>query len=239
MLRRIAIAALACAPAGCLLDWDSLRPPDGGADDSGTELGAPGTSRPDAAPDANDAGDAQTGALALTINEVQTDGPQGPSDEFVEIRNGAPCGGSLSGWGLRYSSASGSAPSQLWTGQAGDTIGPKGSAGYALLGGFAFQTPDGGTVIGRISTDLNGALSKNGGGVGLFSPGGTLVDGVAYETLTTQTHPFIQPSNAGSAGGAPNPPSGKSIARTPDGLDTSTNASDFQIATTPTPGFAN
>jgi hypothetical protein len=64
------------------------------------------------------------------------------------------------------------------------------------------------------------------------------IDGVAYETLTTQTHPFIQPGDAGSAGGAPNPPSGKSIARTPDGHNTGTNATDFQIAT-PTPGFSN
>jgi len=230
---------MALAPASCLLDWDSLRAVDGGALDAMIEPPPAMDSGPETSPvDASDAGDASTCQIDLVINELQSDGLQGPSDEFVELRNGAPCGGSLLNWGLRYSSASGSAPAQLWTGQAGDTIGPSGPTGYVILGGFAFQVPDGGVLIGRISTDLNGSLSKNGGGVGLFSPGGTLVDGVAYETLTTQTHPFIRPADAGAGGGAPNPPTGKSIARTPDGLNTNQNATDFQIAT-PTPGFSN
>jgi hypothetical protein len=235
---RLIVAALALAPAGCLLDWDSLRPPDGGVIDSATEAAPIEAGNDVVTVDASDAGDASTCALALTINEVQTDGPQGPSDEFVELRNGAPCGGSLSNWTLRYSSAAGSSPSQIWMGQAGDSIGPKGPTGYVILGGYAFQTPDGGVLIGRISNDLNGSLSKNGGGVGLFSPDLNFVDGVAYETLTTETHPFIEPSNAGSIGGASNPPTGKSIARTPDGKSTDTNATDFQIAT-PTPGAPN
>jgi len=221
-----------------LLDWDSLRPPDGGTIDSGPDVAPIESGKDVTVVDASDGGDASTCSIQLTINEVQADGPLGPSDEFVELRNGAPCGGSLAGWTLRYSSAGGSSPLLLWTGQAGDTIGAKGPNGYVLLAGYIFQTPDGGTVTGRISSDINGSLSKNGGGVGLFDPSLNLVDGVAYETLTTETHPFIEPSNAGSSGGAPNPPSGKSIARTPDGRQTDTNASDFQIAT-PTPGAQN
>jgi len=234
--RRGLLAALALAPASCLLNWDSLRPDDAGAFDASEEP-AHDVTAPETGPDASDAGtDGASCQIALVINELQADGPQGPSDEFVELRNGASCGGSLLNWGLRYSSAGGSAPSQLWTGQAGDTIA---AHGYVLLGGYAFQVPDGGTVLGRISTDLNGSLSKNGGGVGLFDPLGTLVDGVAYETLTTSSHPFIRPADAGSGGGAPNPPSGKSIARTPDGTNTGTNATDFQIAQSATPGYAN
>lgn len=237
---RIAILLVAFAPASCLLNWDSLRGQDGGFDASGDDV-VSDTFAPDVAQDVSDGGvDAPPCNLQMSINEVQADGVQGPSDEFVELRNGAACGGSLTGWSLRYSSAGGSAPSQLWMGQAGDTIGPAGPNGYVILGGFAFQSPDGGNLIGRISTDLNGSLSKSGGGVGLFGPGSAppFIDGVAYETLTTQTHPFIRPADAGSAGGAPNPPSGKSIARTPDGHNTGTNVTDFQIAT-PTPGFSN
>ncbi len=245
--RRTLLAALVLGlgPASCLLDWDSLRPQDGGLFDA--------TGDAPAAPDADEGGedvatsDASDGGvdaciLQLLVNELQADGVQGPSDEFVEIRNGASCGGSLYNWGLRYSSASGSPPSQLWTGQAGDTIGPAGPDGYVILGGYAFQTPDGGKVIGRISTTLNGSLAKDGGGVGLFDPQGTLIDGVAYSTITTATHPFIRPATAPDGGPstpAPNPPSGKSIARTPDGLNTNTNATDFQIANIPTPGAAN
>jgi hypothetical protein len=240
----LASLLLVLAPAGCLLDWDSLRPPDGGLlDASGDVLPTSDadTDGDSATTDASDGG-GDACALQLLVNEVQADGTQGPSDEFVEIRNGAPCGGSLLNWGLRYSSSGGSSPSQLWTGQAGDTIGPAGPTGYVILGGYAFQTPDGGKLVGRISTDLNGTLAKGGGGVGLFDPQGTLVDGVAYATITTTTHPFIRPPTAPDGGPstpAPNPPSGKSIARTPDGQNTDTNAVDFQIANAPTPGFAN
>ncbi len=237
---RLALVAIALAPASCLLNWDSLREPDGGTIDTGIDVMTQDVAQDVVATqDVVDAGNDQTSCqLQLLINEVQADGLQGPSDEFVELRNGAPCGGSLSNWTLRYSSAAGSSPSLLWTGQAGDTIGPAGPTGYVILGGYAFQVPDGGTLIGRISSDLNGSLSKSGGGVGLFSPSLALVDGVAYETLTTATHPFIRPSNAGTEGGAPNPPSGKSIARTPDGHNTNTSASDFQVAT-PSPGSSN
>lgn len=239
MRSRIFLSALvALAPASCLLNWDSLREPDGGAPFDGSIDAAPpiDASNEATTTDASDAStDATTCSLELVINEVQADGLQGPSDEFVELRNGASCGGSLFNWGLRYSSASGSSPSQLWTGQAGDTID---AHGYVILGGYAFQAPGDASVLGRISTDLNGSLAKAGGGVGLFDPGGTLVDGVAYETLTTSTHPFIRPANAGVDGGAPNPPTEKSIARTPDGMNTNTNATDFQVAT-PTPGAPN
>ena len=227
--------------AGCLLDWESLRPPDAGGLDAGDEQPVADAAG-DAPDDASDAGSGDACTLQLLVNELQADGLQGPSDEFVEIRNGAPCGGSLLNWGLRYSSAGGSSPSQLWTGQAGDTIGPVGPTGYVILGGYAFQAPDGGTVIGRISKDLNGSLAKSGGGVGLFDPQGTLIDGVAYATLTTATHPFIRPPTAPDGGPsqpAPNPPSGKSIARTPDGKNTNSSAGDFQVANSPTPGASN
>ena len=239
MRSRLALLSIVLlAPASCLLNWDSLREPIGGdASDNDVVDDTIG----DDASDASDAGnDAPPCNLQLEINELQADGLQGPSDEFVEIRNAASCGGGLQGYSLRYSSAGGSAPLQIWMKQAGDSIGKAGPNGYVILGGMAFQAPDGGNLIGRISTDLNGSLSKNGGGVGLFGPppNATFIDGVAYETLTTATHPFIRPIDAGAAGGAPNPPSGKSIARTPDGHNTNTSATDFQIAT-PTPGFSN
>ena len=240
-LLAVALAAV-LGPAGCLLDWDSLRPSDAGVLDAGDEQPVADTGPGDGPDDASDAGSGDACTLQLLVNELKADGLQGPSDEFVELRNGAPCGGSLLNWGLRYSSAGGSSPSQLWTGQAGDSIGPAGSTGYVILGGYAFQAPDGGTVIGRISNDLNGSLAKGGGGVGLFDPQGTLIDGVAYATLTTATHPFIRPPTAPDGGPsqpAPNPPSGKSIARTPDGQNTNSSANDFQVANSPTPGAAN
>src|SRR5260221_10645610 len=137
------------APA-CLLNWDSLREQVGGNPDTGDDVlvEAPDDVMNDAGDGGNDSGPC---TLQLSINEVQADGIQGPSDEFVELRNGASCGASLQGFSLRYSSAGGSAPYQVWIGQAGESIGPAGPGGYVILGGFAFQG-DGGNVTGRIST---------------------------------------------------------------------------------------
>ena len=69
-----------------------------------------------------------------------------------------------------------------------------------------------------------------------------LIDGVAYATISTATHPFIRPAklpDGGASTPAPNPPTGQSIARVPNGTSTDTNAVDFKVAATPTPAAAN
>ncbi len=243
MRSRLAALLVALVPAaGCVLDWDSLRPLDGGAGDAGDEA-APEDAGGDTTLDAGEdvvTADADAGAcsIVLTINELQADGSQGPSDEFVELRNASACGGSLEGYELRYSSATGSAPYPIWDGQAGDTIA---AHGYVTVAGQAFQNTN--NLVGRFANGLNGVLSKNGGGVGLFGPDKLLVDSVAYETLNQSTakHPFVQPPSqpdGGASPGAPNPPPGQSIARTPDGADTHVSAVDFQVAS-PSPGASN
>lgn len=215
----VVAAGLLLGPA-CILDWDSIR--GGVAIDAGTDV--PNGDSGDASPDG------PACKLQLLVNEVQLAGPLGPSDEFVELRNDADCAGSLSGYELRYSSAGGSSPNAVWTGTT-ETIEAK---GYVVIGGKAFQGTT--NLVGRWIGDTgNGVLSAAGGGIGLFGPDLLLVDSVAYETLTNKNHPFLKPQGGT---GATNPGSGKSIARTPDGTNTSTNASDFKIAT-PTPGASN
>ena len=214
----------------CVLDWNSLR--ENATRDSGV----------DAADDATDdggdgGGDAPTCKLNLLVNEVQVAGPQGSSDEFVELLNLADCSGPLNGYELRYSSASGSNPNIVWTG-TGERID---AHGYAVVAGKNFQGTT--NLIARFATDTgNGVLSATGGGIAIFGPDLFMIDSVAYDTITVKTHPFVRPTSApdgGQAPAAPNPTSGKSIARTPDGQNTNSSASDFKIAATPTPGATN
>jgi len=227
--------------SACALDWDSLRPTaqvDSGvdaSDDGGGDEGDGGSD--DALDAATDATDASTCQLQLLVNEVQVAGPQGASDEFVELLNLADCAGPLANYVLRYSSASGSNPYPIWTGTT-ETIE---AHGYVVMAGKNFQGTT--NLVARFAGDTgNGVLAATGGGVGLFGPDLLMIDSVAYEVITTKTHPFVRPSAApdgGQAPGAPNPTSGKSIARTPDGQNTNTNATDFKLTATPTPGAAN
>jgi hypothetical protein len=224
--RALLFLATALGTSSCLLDWQSVSTIDASAQPM----------------DAGDSGKPKMDACtpSLVVNELKADGTS-PSDEFVEIFNLSSCTTTLTGWTLYYSSAAGSAPFLIWTGSDADTIDAN---GYFLLCGDGF-TPANGIHFARwqnLMSPPNGILSKNGGGVGLFNPGMQLVDGVAYATLTTTTHPFIEPKtlpDGGAAMPAPNPPSGQSISRLPNGADSDVNAVDFKATANTTPGAAN
>jgi hypothetical protein len=79
-----AAAADAASPDGDMVGDAGARAPDGAAGDGGATLGC--TAR---------------------INEVQTGGPLGASDEFVEIVNPCATAVDLGGWRLAYRSAAG------------------------------------------------------------------------------------------------------------------------------------
>lgn len=226
---------VACAPVACILDWGSLQANqglfDGGVDgkpaddnyvpfDAGKDTNQP---PPEAGPDTSC-------AAGLLVNELQSEGPFGPSDEFVEVYNTGDCTVSLNAWTIQYSSAAASGASAVWTGQPADQIPGK---GYVVIGGQQFQ----GTVIGRFGNGLNGVLSKTGGGVGVFSPGASApMDSMAYGTITAASHPFDKPPTGPAA---PAPSSGQSVARTPNGMNTNMSAADFKVATPPTPNKVN
>jgi hypothetical protein len=221
------VAIVALLPtASCLLDWNSVK--DG--------YGADGSS----ASDANDSGPKEACISQLVINEIKADGTS-PSDEYVEIHNLSACTATLTGWTLYYSSAAGSAPFLIWTGTDADTIDGN---GYFILAGDGF-TPPGMVHYARwqnLMSPPNGILSKNGGGIGLFNPAQQPIDGVAYATLMTTMHPFIHPkmlADGGPALAAPNPPTGSSISRLPNGANSDVNAVDFKVTANMTPGASN
>lgn len=156
------------------------------------------------------------------INEISPDGALGASDEFVELYNAGTCSAALSGWTLKYSSASGSTPATRWTGATTDSIAP---GAFFVIGGSAFAGTKQGT--------LTSGMAAGGGGVGLFDAVSTQRDAVAYGTLSTPSHPFVE--------GTPTPtiPSDTSAARVPDGTDTDSNSADFVVPSERSPGNKN
>jgi hypothetical protein len=152
---------------------------------------------------------------ALRINEVQTAGNAGASDEFVELFSS--CGGStaLSGYKLVYRSAAGTTDTVFVTFTT-QTIGS-----YFVCGQTSFP--------GTAGVRYTASMAATGGGLALLDGAGAVVDSVGFGNATNA---FVRGTPA------PAPGSAQSIKRLPDGNDSGNNATDFTIATTPTPGAA-
>jgi hypothetical protein len=172
--------------------------------------------------DAGIANDAGCTSAALVVNEVQTSGPGGAEDEWVELLNPGTCSVDVSGWELRHTSISGTSMATVATIAPATTIA---GGGYGVIGGTAYSASA--PTIAKFST---GVLADTGGGVGLYDASSTLVGSMGYGSGAT--NPFVRGSAATVEG------SGQSIARVPNGADTGNDSTDFKAAT-PTPGAAN
>jgi hypothetical protein len=164
-------------------------------------------------------------AATLRVNELVTGTTGAAADEFVEIANVGTAAADVSGYRVVYRSSSGTSDVSLATIPDRTSI-PAG--GYYLLGGSAYA--------GAAAPDqsFSTALAASGGGIGLRDLSGGLVDSVGYGTATNA----LVETTAAAAPPAADPP-GASLARTPDGVDTDDNASDFAVDDTPTPRAAN
>jgi hypothetical protein len=170
----------------------------------------------------------QSSTCGPVVNEVLPGTKATGTEEFVELYNPCSFDIDLTNWSLVYRSKTnvnppnGADSSPLF----GWTSGTFYQNTYLVYGGSGFT----GTTNGALKS---GVAAE--GAVGLRDGNGVLVDSVAW----------------GSAGGgfaeggvsAPLPPvvasPGKSLARTPNGIDTNNNAKDFQVASPPTPGASN
>jgi hypothetical protein len=198
---------------------------EGGADGGSEVVVIPGdTGRPDTAiPDGGGTDspvDAPTPVgTHVVINEVQTAGASA-NDEFVELYNPTAATISLANWEVRYASDQGGA------GGAGHKFGPASSIAPGAF--ILLSTSDGTWTTGMGGSD---------GQIAIFDATlptvGTKIDGVAYGTVTSGANNYKEGQTA------PSPPSGGSIGRSPSGVDTDANKTDFKVYTSPSPGSKN
>ncbi|HTS38900.1 MAG TPA: DNRLRE domain-containing protein [Candidatus Solibacter sp.] len=156
------------------------------------------------------------------INEIQTAGAGGATDEFIELYNPGTTPFSLSGYKLLYRSATGTSNVILITFTSSNII-PAG--GFFLLGGTGYTgtvTPD------AIYTGTS--ISSAGAGIALSDPGSNIVDSVGYGTATND---FVVVTAAAA------PAASQSLERFPDGANTHNNAVDFHVTNSTTPKSAN
>ena len=225
-LRGVSVAAALSVAVACAKGED------------GIELGAGGSSNPDAGADAarlplTDGGRSDSGAKEpgdddsgsgpgctskVVINELMPAGVSGAAEEFVELYNPNSCAVPLGGWKLAYKSGTGGGNGVLHTFATGDEI-PAGS--FLVLGTATFKGKKDATFSAGMATD---------GQVGLLDDTGTLIDGLGYDGATGE---FVE----GTA--APKPATNGSVGRKSDGLDTDNNASDCKAFSQHTAGAAN
>ncbi len=175
----------------------------GGSSDSSVQDGAEASSPNDADPDTADEQDAPPCSARVVLNEVQTAGPNGDDDEFVELFNPGSCPVVLDGHKLFFQ---GEGDKQLvWSAAAGQSLQP---GHFFVLGGAQFS--------GSFDFAMGTVTLGGDGGLGLEKDDAP-VDAVGWGTASA----FVE----GSA--APPPASGGSIGRFPDGADTDDNQKDF------------
>ncbi len=153
----------------------------------------------------------------VVINEIKTDGSNA-DDELVELYNPTGSTVSLANWEVRYASAGGGA----------------GGAGHKFNGSASIPA-NGYLVLKPSDNTWTTGMASAAGQVGLFDATlptqGKLIDGVAYGPVTGGSFREGQ--------SAPSPPTGGSIGRSPNGVDSDNNKNDFKTYTTLSAGSAN
>lgn len=165
-----------------------------------------------------------TSSASIRVNEIATGTTASATDEFVELVNAGGTAADIGGYKVVYRSAAGTSDVALATIPAGTTLA---AGAHYLLGGSGYA--------GSHPADQSfaQALAATGGGVGLRSPDGALVDSMGWGSATNA---FVE-AHAAPAPTATAPP-GSSASRLPDGHDTDDNSADFVVRAA-TPGAAN
>lgn len=165
------------------------------------------------------------GEAGVSVNEFMTGVTGAATNEFVEIVSSGSASVDLSGWKLVYRSATGTSDVVLATVPDGTVLA---AGGFYLFGGAGYS---GGPAADQ---SYSTSIAAAGGGVGIRSSDGTLIDAVGWGTATNA---FVE----GAAAAAPPTTAapGTSAGRTPDGDDTNNNAADFVLDDSPTPRASN
>ena len=154
----------------------------------------------------------------VRINEVQTAGAGGASDEFIELYNTCDTALDLDGNELVYRSAAGI--TDLHFLHFGHSMIP--AHGFLVCGQSAFT--------GKADLVYKSQMSSDGGGLAIRDGNGAVIDSMGYGTAMNA---FVMQMPAAA------PPAGRSVERLPDGHRSGRSAHDFQIGALPTPGQPN
>ncbi|MEU5261159.1 lamin tail domain-containing protein [Amycolatopsis sp. NPDC021455] len=122
---------------------------------------------------------------SVVVNEVSTRGPNGATDEFIEIRNVSNRAQDLTGYTIRVFGP-GNAVLDTITLPAGMVLQPKGNPGqFVVLTGqnFSGTVSDQTNVVPFFLAGGEGIPSN--GGVAVFSQTGMKVDGVAFNAAAS------------------------------------------------------
>jgi hypothetical protein len=163
---------------------------------------------------------AQGAPCAISVNEIQTAGAAGSTDEFIELYSGCAAGAPLGGYSLVYEAAAGTTQVPL---VAFGAVSIGAAKPYFVAGHKNYA----GTADVRYSMT---SMAETGGAIGLLDGNGKVVDSAGWGTATNklvETSAAAAPAVAGS------------IERLPDGHDSDDNALDFKRTANPTPGGPN
>ncbi|QUQ66574.1 lamin tail domain-containing protein [Kutzneria sp. CA-103260] len=171
----------------------------------------------------------------VVVNEVATVGPNGPLDEFVEVRNVNNSPMDLSGWQLRVYNAANRTVATIVV-PAGIVLSPRDNIGqFLVLTGptFGGTVADPTNVLPLAVPGTTVGIPDN-GGVAMFNPSGIKTDGVSFSTTAITPRegtPATPQSQATAVLGA-------SSARDILSTDTDNNRQDFSLHQR-TPGAMN
>lgn len=154
--------------------------------------------------------DAQIGGIV--INQLSPD-YGAATDEYIELLNKTNASIDLSGFAIKYQSASGS------SGGAGGTL-----SGVLPPRSYWLLSPNATVTVGQTNNlSRDGAISSGMAASGQIAlvrlSDNTIIDAVGYGTITGGTYTETT--------AAPAPPSNGGIKRNPDGTDTNNNSTDF------------
>lgn len=156
---------------------------------------------------------------AIKVNELQTAGANGASDEFIELYNPCSAPVAMTNAVIVYRASTSNLDAfAFWTFKT-ETIA---AGGHFLLANTSYA----GTSDAK--PFLQGGMAATGGAIAL-KLGAVVVDSVGWGTATNA---YVETLAVGA------PASGQSAARKPDGTDTHDNAVDF-VRGASTPGAAN
>ncbi len=159
---------------------------------------------------------AQAVSGSMVLSEVLPGSTDSQSNEFIELYNNSDQPVALSGWTAEYKSATGKSWSKRATLAQSDSV-----QGHEYI------------VLSTEATDslrLSSGMAQGGGNVRLRDASGNVVDQLAWGDGDSAEDQSVSA-----------PPLGQSMARALSGdttllVDSDNNASDFHIATAPTPG---